>query len=190
LDLLTLIIIAFGLSFDSFAVSVCSGLSLCKKHIRIKDTLKIAGTLAFFQALMPLIGWFLGSTVKDLIEDYDHWIAFGLLSILGIKMIIESRKSSVSKIKKPTQWRVLIPMSLATSIDALAVGITFAFLVHNMVIPIIVIGLVTFGVSLSGLYMGQQMGARMATKTEIFGGIILISIGIKILIEHLFFASA
>jgi len=190
LDLLTLIIIALGLSFDSFAVSVCSGLSLCKKHIKLKDTLKIAGSLAFFQALMPLIGWILGNTVKDLIEDYDHWVAFGLLMILGLKMIYESRKSSVSKIKKPTQWRVLIPMSLATSIDALAVGITFAFLVQNMLVPVTVIGLITFGVSLTGLYMGRKMGTRLASKAEIFGGIILIGIGIKILIEHLFFSAS
>ncbi len=189
MDLFTLLIIALGLSFDSFVVSVCGGLSMCKKHLRLRDTFKIAGSLAFFQALMPLIGWFLGNTVKDLIQDYDHWVAFVLLMFLGIKMIYESSKSSVSKIKKPTEWRVLIPMSLATSIDALAVGITFAFLVKNMILPVIVIGLTTFAVSLTGLYMGRKMGTRLASKAEILGGIILICIGFKILIEHLFFSA-
>lgn len=155
--------------------------------MKFRDTFKIAATLAVFQALMPVLGWFLGSTVKKYIENIDHWIAFGLLAFLGVRMIIESRKSHLKKIKKPTQWRVLIPMSLATSIDALAVGITFAFLVNNMLFPALIIGLVTFLVALSGLYMGKKMGTNMATKAELAGGIILIGIGVKILIEHLWF---
>jgi manganese efflux pump family protein len=182
---LFIVFIAFSLSFDSFAVSVSSGMSLCRKHLRLRDTMKIAGSLAVFQAIMPVIGWLLGSTVKSYIQEADHWIAFGLLSLLGIRMIIEGSKPHQEKIKNPTKWRVLIPLSIATSIDALAVGVGFSLLIENMLIPALIIGFVTFGVSLTGLYMGRNVGKKFAGKAEIVGGIILILIGIKILFEHL-----
>lgn len=188
MGIIGLLLIAFSLSFDSFAVSVCSGLSLCRKHLKLTDALKISLTLAVFQAFMPVIGWFLGSAVKGYIEKADHWIAFGLLGFLGVKMIIEGRVPiKEKKIKNPTEWKVLIPMAIATSIDALAVGVSFTFFYSNIVFPAILIGVVTMGVSLSGIYMGKKAGIKIAGKAEIIGGITLIIIGLKILLEHLFF---
>jgi len=182
------LLIAFSLSFDSFAVSVCSGLSLCRKHLRWTDALKISLTLAVFQGIMPVFGWLLGTSVKEYIEQADHWIAFGLLTFLGVKMIIEGRVPlKEKKIKNPTQWRVIIPMAIATSIDAFAVGISFSFFYDRILFPSVVIGLVTLGVSLSGIYMGRKAGTSLAGKAEIAGGIILIAIGLKILIQHLWF---
>jgi manganese efflux pump family protein len=176
--------IALGLSFDSFAVSVSSGMSMCRKHMKLTDTLKISSSLAIFQALMPVIGWILGSTVKNYIMQADHWIALGLLSVLGTRMIMEGLKPPHEKIKNPTHWKVLIPLSIGTSIDALAVGISFAFLIENMFIPSLIIGVVTMAISLTGLYMGRTAGKKFAGKAEIVGGIILIAIGLKIFIEH------
>lgn len=188
MGIIGLLLIAFSLSFDSFAVSVCSGLSLCRKHLKWTDALKISLTLAVFQGLMPVLGWFLGSAVKGYIEKADHWIAFGLLTFLGVKMIIEGRVPlNEKKIKNPTQWRVIIPMAIATSIDAFAVGISFTFFYANILFPALLIGFVTLGVSLSGIYMGRKAGINLAGKAEIAGGITLILIGLKILIEHLFF---
>lgn len=185
-EILTILLIAFSLSFDSFAVSVTSGLSLCRKHLKFSDAFKIAITLAVFQALMPLIGWLLGSTVKDFIQEADHWIALALLSFLGVRMIIEGTKPiGEKKIKNPTQWKVLITMAIATSIDALAVGISFAFLYESIVLPVIIIGIITFLVSLAGIYMGKNAGKKIASKAEILGGVILIAIGLKIFIEHI-----
>jgi putative Mn2+ efflux pump MntP len=188
MGIIGLLLIAFSLSFDSFAVSVCSGLSLCRKHLKWTDALKISITLAVFQAIMPVLGWLLGFSVKEYIEKADHWIAFGLLAILGVRMILEGRVPvHEKKIKNPTKWRVIIPMAIATSIDAFAVGISFSFFYDNMFFPSILIGLVTLVVSLSGIYMGRKAGASMAGKAEIAGGVILIGIGLKILIEHLCF---
>lgn len=119
----------------------------------------------------------------------DHWFAFGLLLFLGIRMIYEGRiPPQKKKIKNPTRWRVLVGMSVATSIDALAIGIGFSFFVEQILFPAVLIGTVTFVVSLSGIYMGRKLGTRLAGIAEIAGGIILILIGTKILIEHLFFA--
>ncbi|MBP7506441.1 MAG: manganese efflux pump [Prolixibacteraceae bacterium] len=187
MEIFTIFLIAFSLSFDSFAVSVTSGLSLCRKHLKFSDAFKIAITLAVFQALMPLIGWLLGSTIKDLIQEADHWIALALLSFLGVRMIIEGTKPVGQKrIKNPTHWKVLITMAIATSIDALAVGISFAFLYSSIVLPVIIIGVITFLVSMSGIYMGKNAGKKIASKAEIIGGVILIAIGLKIFIEHIF----
>ena len=186
MGIIALLLIAFSLSFDSFAVSVCSGLSLCRKHLHFSDAVKIALSLAVFQGLMPVLGWFLGSTVKEYIQNADHWIAFVLLSFLGVRMILEGRVPvKDKKIKNPTSWRVLIPMSIATSIDAFAVGISFSFFYENILFPALLIGIVTFGISLSGIYMGKKVGSKLAGSAEIAGGIILIIIGLKILIQHL-----
>jgi len=186
MGLITLLLIAFSLSFDSFAVSVCSGLSLCRKHLRLIDAVKISITLAIFQGIMPVLGWFLGSTLKDYIQQADHWIAFGLLSILGVRMILEGRVPiNEKKIKNPLSLKVLIPMSIATSIDAFAVGVSFSFFYTNIIFPAVLIGFVTFGVSLSGIFMGKKVGSKLAGNAEIAGGIILIAIGVKILIQHL-----
>lgn len=187
MNFVTLFLIAVSLSFDSFAVSVCSGFSLCRKHLHLKDSLKIAFTLAVFQGSLTFLGWLLGSAFKQQMESADHWIAFGLLVFLGGRMIMEGRVPIQDrKVKNPTQWKVLIPMALATSIDAFAVGISFSFFWKNMWLPGALIGAVTFIVSMLGIYMGRNAGKRLATKAEILGGIILILIGVKILVEHSF----
>lgn len=184
MDFLTLIIIAVGLTFDTFAVSISTGLVV--SHIRFWQATKIAATLAFFQALMPFIGWFIGSQVKELIIDYDHWIAFGLLSIIGAKMIIESlKKEEEKKDFNPFKPVVLIGMAIATSIDALIVGVSFAFINLNIFISVGVIGFITYIVSMLGMLFGKSAGKWFGKKMEIVGGLMLIGIGIKILLEHI-----
>lgn len=188
MNFITILLIAVCLSFDSFAASVCSGLSLCKKNIRIGQSLRIAFSFAFFQATFPILGWLLGTAFNDIIAQADHWIAFILLAFLGIRMIKEGTVPIAKrKVKNPTHWKVLIPMSIATSIDAFAIGVGFSFFLDNILIPVILIGVVTFIISLLGIYMGKKLGKRLAGIAEIVGGIILILIGTKILIEHLFF---
>lgn len=188
MGIITILLIAISLSFDSFAASVSSGMSMCRKTLRASQTLKIALTLAVFQAVFPIIGWWLGAAFRDEISQADHWIAFGLLTFLGVRMIIEGRVPiKQRKVKHPTRWRVLLPMAVATSIDAFAVGVSFSFFVENIWMPILVIGIVTFAISMAGLYMGRKLGQKVAGIGEIVGGIVLILIGLKILIEHLFF---
>jgi putative Mn2+ efflux pump MntP len=161
---------------------------MCRKHIKLGQSLRIAISLAIFQGAMPVIGWFIGSSFSNVIEKADHWIAFVLLSILGIKMIKDGLVPvGQKKVKNPSSWKVLIPMSLATSIDAFAIGIGFSFFIDSIIFPALLITLVTFVVSLFGIYMGRKLGSNLAGKAEILGGIILIIIGTKILVEHLFF---
>lgn len=189
MDIATILLIAISLSFDSFAASVCSGLSLCRKHLRFKQAFRIAGTMAIFQGGLPVLGWLLGATFKDVIVQADHWIAFGLLLFLGVRMIREGQiPIAQKKVKNPTHWKVLIPMSIATSIDAFAIGVGFSFFVESITMPAVYIGVVTFIVSIVGIYMGRKLGQSIAGKAEIIGGLILIGIGTKILIEHLFFS--
>lgn len=184
MEILTVILLAIGLSFDSFAVSVCSGLNL--PHIRFIQAAKIAIFLALFQAFMPLIGWLLGNSMKSLIEPVDHWIAFGLLSLIGGKMIIESFMNSESReIKNPLHIRVILLLSLATSIDALAVGFSFSTLIEKILLPVIIIGLITFIASMLGILLGKKTGPTFNRYAEIMGGLILIILGSKILFEHL-----
>lgn len=143
-----------------------------------------------FQGAMPLIGWFLGIGFKNYIEAYDHWVAFGVLLFLGVKMIYEGwprKGESEPCCIDPADTRTLVGLSLATSIDALAVGISFAFLNMTMIAPTIVIAGVTFAFSLVGVYIGRQFGRRIHNFAEVVGGVILIGIGVKILLEHLFF---
>lgn len=185
MDFISLLLIAISLSFDSFAVSVSSGICLCDKRSKLQSSLKIAFTLAIFQAAMPVGGWWMGSTVKDLVEHFDHWIAFGLLVFLGGRMIWSSLHPHDEKISDPTNWKILILMAIATSIDALAVGISFAFIIKNMLMPAILIFAVTFFSSLLGVFMGKSTGKRLVRYAEPFGGSVLIIIGVKILIEHL-----
>lgn len=185
----TILLIAISLSFDSFAVSVCSGLSVCRNHFKVQDALKIALSLALFQGVMPLLGWFIGAQFNEAIVSVDHWIAFVLLGFLGVRMIYEGRiPINKKKIKNPTHWKVLLTMSLATSIDAFAVGISFSFFLNHIWYTALLIGVVTFGISLTGIYMGRKLGKKLAGTAEIVGGGILILIGIKILVEHLFLA--
>ena len=184
MEILTIILLAIGLSFDSFAVSVCSGLNL--PRIRFFQAAKIAIFLALFQAFMPLIGWLVGNSMKSLIEPVDHWIAFGLLSLIGGKMIIESLINSEEReIKNPLNIRVILTLSVATSIDALAVGFSFSTILDKILFAVIIIGVVTFIASMLGILLGKKTGPKTNRYAEIIGGSILIIIGAKILIEHI-----
>ena len=170
---------------DSFAVSIANGLTI--KELNAKRILLISFSLAIFQALMPLVGWFAGIGIEKYIKKIDHWIAFALLAIIGLKMIYEGiRKNDIIK-DSELKILTLIGQSFSTSVDAFVVGISFAFLNVSIVLPVLIIGIITLAFSLIGLQLGKYFGKRLGKKVEIFGGIVLIGIGIKILIEHLYF---
>lgn len=184
-QLITFLLIGVGLSFDSFAVSVSCG--LMKREIHFFQALVVAGSLAFFQGIFPVFGWLIGSSLKNLISNVDHWIAFGLLAFIGIKMIIEGIKPDGSlKNFNPFDPKVLIGLSVATSIDALVVGLSFGFLDVQILFPVLVIGAVTFIASMLGMLFGKYIPAKRSHQSLILGGVILTVIGIKILLEHLF----
>jgi manganese efflux pump family protein len=184
MELFTLLLIAIGLSFDTFAVSVSTGLII--SSIRFWQAVKVAIILTIFQSLMPFLGWLAGKQVAQFISSYDHWFAFILLGILGLKMIFESFKEDKGKnTGNPLKMSVIIGMAIATSIDALIVGVSFAFIHMNIYMSVIIIGSVTFIVAMLGMLFGKKVGGRSGKKMEIFGGIILIGIGLKILISHL-----
>ena len=179
-----LFLIGIGLSMDAFAVSVCKGLSM--QRIDKKYTLYIGLFFGGFQALMPLLGYFLGSRFAGSIERFDHWIAFLLLAFIGFTMIRESREEAEEeKAFTGVNVKELLILSVATSIDALAVGVTFAFLQVKIVPAVTIIGCTTFVLSLAGVYVGNVFGARYKSRAELTGGVILILIGLKILLEHL-----
>jgi len=182
MDFITLLLLAIGLCFDTFAVSVSSG--LLRKEILFWQAVRIAIILAIFQAIMPVFGWLGGISIKELIEPFDHWIALGILTLLGIKMLIESQKNGDEKNIDPLNLKVIITMALATSIDALAVGISFAIIEVNMILAVITIGSVTFLASMLGILFGKKTGSHLGQRMEIVGGLILIAIGVKIVIEH------
>ncbi len=185
MDILSIILIAIGLSMDSFAVSVSNGLTIIDLDRRKK--IVIAFSLAIFQALMPFIGWISGVGIEKHIKQYDHWIAFLLLSFIGGKMVLEGLQNSEKIKSKKLNYITLIGQSIATSIDAFAVGISFAFLNIPIVTPVLIIGLVTFCFAIVGLQIGKYIGSKFSKRIELLGGILLIAIGTKILIEHLFF---
>ena len=180
-----LFLIGIGLSMDAFAVSICKGLSMQK--IDKKYTLCIGLFFGGFQALMPLTGYLLGSQFSGYIERFDHWIAFVLLALIGFNMIKESREEEEEEEKPYTgvNFKELLILAVATSIDALAVGVTFAFLQVEIVPAIIIIGSVTFVISAAGVFIGNIFGSKYKSRAELAGGIILILLGIKILLEHL-----
>ena len=180
--LLTLFLLGIGLSFDTFAVSISCGLT--DEKISFWQAARIAIFFAFFQATMPLLGYFLGSKVRNLIEPVDHWVAFTLLSLIGLKMIWESFKADAEKFN-PHDVKVILTMSLATTVDAFIVGITFAFTQINLLQATIIIGMVTFLAAMLGMLFGKKIGSKLGKKAEILGGVILIVIGLKILTEHL-----
>lgn len=185
MNYITLLLIAFGLSMDAFAVSISNGITIQRQ--RTNHALRIGIFFGSFQALMPLIGWSVGLNLRGLISGVDHWIAFALLSFIGCKMIYESRKMDArEKETKSLSLVTLLILSVATSIDALAVGLSFALLNISIVTPILVIGFVTFALSFLGVLTGSKIGHFFEKKIEILGGLILIGIGIKILIEHSF----
>lgn len=181
---LQIIFIAIGLAADAFAVSVSSGAIIEKLHLR--HAMRIALFFGFFQGLMPWIGWRAGILASDLIRSIDHWLAFIILLFIGGKMIYESRKleEEIERTINPLNIYVLFTLAIATSIDALAVGLTFSFLNISIVEPVIVIGIITFLFSLAGTYIGEFFGHVFEDKIELAGGLILIGIGSKILVEH------
>lgn len=181
-----LFLIAVGLSMDAFAVAVCKGLKMRK--INYHHTMIIAAFFGGFQAIMPLIGWILGKQFEQYIVSFDHWIAFVLLAFIGGQMIVESIKKDEedAMIDDSLNIRELFMLAIATSIDALAVGITFALIPNtNIWMSITLIGITTFVLSIIGVFIGNRFGVRYKSKAELAGGIILILIGAKILFEHL-----
>ncbi|HNX06273.1 MAG TPA: manganese efflux pump MntP family protein [Bacteroidales bacterium] len=183
MNITEIILIALGLAMDCFAVSISC--SLGKNNISRLLALKIAFFFGLFQGLMPVAGWLLGLSFKDMMSDFDHWISFGLLSIIGIKMIVEAFKKEEDCALNIRKTMVLISLSVATSIDAMVVGISFALLKLNLFLTLGIIGIVTFFVSLAGIYIGKKFTFINAKKAEIIGGLVLVGIGTKILIEHL-----
>ncbi len=183
-------LIAVGLAMDCLAVSITSGVFL--KRIHWPTIARMAFSFGFFQGFMPFIGWLGASRFSQQIQDIDHWIAFVILAFLGGKMIIESFKNQEEKQEfNPSNPKVVLALSIATSIDALAIGVTFAFLdmtsISQILLPIGIIGIVSFIMSIAGFVFGTHFGSKYNLRMELWGGIILTLIGIKILIEHLFF---
>ncbi len=186
MSFLELFLIAVGLSADAFSVSVCKGLNMRK--LNLKHAYVIALFFGVFQAVMPLLGYLLGTGFSEYIEKYDHWIAFVLLAFIGGKMAIEAIREKDGEAEEKTDTLSigeLTILAVATSIDALAVGITFAFLKVNILPSVLLIGVTTFALSLGGVLLGNRFGAKYKSKAEIAGGVILILIGLKILLEHL-----
>lgn len=186
MDIPSIIVIALGLAMDAFAVSISCGLTILPP--KRWNALKIAFSFGAFQAVMPILGWGIGRVFSRYIEALDHWIAFLLLCFIGIHMIYNAVKShSRETVINPTNVKTLMLLSIATSIDALAVGVTFAFLRIHIISPVLIIGTITFMISSIGLLIGHKLGRCFEKRAEILGGLVLIGIGIKILIEHLFF---
>ena len=174
-----------GLSMDAFAVSICKGLGMRK--VNKKQALVIGLFFGGFQALMPFVGWLLGSQFESMITQIDHWIAFVLLGIIGFNMVKESRETEEEELDCSFGVKAMIPLAIATSIDALAVGVTFAFLKVDIFWAVTFIGVVTFVLSAIGVKVGNVFGMRYKSKAELAGGVILILMGAKILAEHLGF---
>lgn len=180
------LLISIGLAMDAFAVSISKGLSSTENHVRLG--LKLALTFGLFQSGMTLLGYFGGLSFRSLIEGFDHWIAFGLLLLVGGKMIYEALFEKEEEESAETgilSTKTLLILGLATSIDAMAVGISFSILNFSLVIPVILIGVVTALFSFSGVFIGKWAGHLLGKQAEVVGGLILIGIGIKILFEHL-----
>jgi putative Mn2+ efflux pump MntP len=191
--MLTYILVALGLAMDAFAVSISSG--ICIPDLKPRHSLRAAGAFGLFQFAMPIAGWYLGSAFSSLIQGFDHWIAFGLLGIVGGKMIVEffERKAAPAEAcagdGRPSRsiltWGGLLLLAVATSIDALAVGLSYSVLGTAILLPAAIIGIVTFALSLVGCEFGKRIGARFERWAGLVGGIVLVGIGAKILVEHL-----
>ena len=178
-----ILLLGIGLAMDAFAVSICKGLSM--KKMNWKNAIIIALYFGIFQALMPLIGYFLGMTFESIVTTFDHWVAFALLTLIGGGMIKESFEDADEKKNDKIDFKTMAVLALATSIDALAVGITFAFFDVNIVLAVSIIGIITFIISILGVKIGNKFGDKYQNKAELMGGIILILLGLKILLEHL-----
>lgn len=178
-----ILLISIGLAMDAFAVSVCKGLAM--KKMSWKKAIIIGLYFGIFQAVMPVIGYFLGTTFEKFITNVDHWVAFILLVGIGINMVKEAFDKESENRNDNVDVKTMLVLSIATSIDALAIGITFACLKIHIVMPVITIGLITFIISIIGVKIGNRFGDKYEKKAEIMGGVILILLGIKILLEHL-----
>lgn len=178
-----LFLLGIGLAMDAFAVSICKGLAM--KKLDWKKAIIIALYFGIFQGGMPVLGYFLGSTFETLVTRIDHWIAFGLLSLIGGDMIKESFNKDGEDKNDNVDFKTMIILALATSIDAFAIGITFAFLEVNLLLAVSIIGIITFIISVLGVKFGNKFGNKYQHKAEFAGGLILILLGIKILVEHL-----
>jgi putative Mn2+ efflux pump MntP len=184
MELITILFLAVGLAMDALAVSIVTGSIYRELHIR--HALRMALFFGAFQSLMPLVGSLAGLSLREYIAAYDHWIAFALLGFIGSKMIYEAFKIEQAEKKlDPSNLLILLTLSVATSIDALAVGFTLSLLVSSLALAVAVIGLITFGLSYAGVSIGKRFGHFFESKIEIVGGLILIAIGLKILIRHL-----
>ncbi|MBQ1351975.1 MAG: manganese efflux pump [Oscillospiraceae bacterium] len=181
-----LLILAIGLAMDAFAVSICKGLAM--ERVTVEKAGIVGLYFGIFQAGMPLLGYFVGMQFQSVIVSVDHWIAFLLLLFLGVKMIYESLQSkgeAAGEKEAELGPRSMLPLAVATSIDALAVGVSLAFLRVNMVRAVTLIGVITLVLSMTGVKLGHMFGGKFRSKAEVLGGVILIAIGIKILLEHL-----
>jgi len=188
MNVLDLLLMGVGLSMDAFAVAVCKGLSM--SEINKKQCFLIAFFFGGFQALMPFLGWILGTTVVDYIQQVDHWIVFALLLYVGGKMVVEAIKEWNTEVHPeymdvPIHLKELLFLAVATSIDAFAVGITFSFLAVNIGKAVSIIGLTTFAISGAGVFIGNFFGGMLKNKAQLAGGVILIGIGTRVLITHL-----
>lgn len=184
MNLITIILTSFALAMDAFAVSVGGGISL--KKPTLKDAVIIATFFGIFQFFMPLIGWVASLSFREFIVSFDHWIAFGLLALIGGKMLYESFQDEEEE--ESTDFRnlyVLLTLAIATSIDALAVGVSFSVINTPIFLSVITIGIITFIISFLGVFIGDKFGHLFEKQAEIIGGLVLIGIGIKILFEHL-----
>lgn len=182
MGIVELLLIAIGLSMDAFAVSIGKGLSLQK--IRLRHALNVGLWFGGFQALMPLIGYLCGTTFATIVNDFDHWIAFVLLGVIGCNMIRDSFSKEDEKLDDNFSFKVMLALAVATSIDALAVGVSFAFLCVDLWTSVVVIGITTFAFSVVGLKIGNVFGMKYKAKAEFTGGVVLVLMGLKILIEH------
>ena len=185
MGVIEILVIAIGLGMDSFAVAICKGLSM--KKMDWKKAFVIGAYFGIFQAVMPVIGFGLGYNFENVVTNIDHWIAFILLAAIGINMIKEALDNKKENWDDDIKFKTMIILALATSIDALAVGITFAFLKVNLWFSILIIGIVAFWLSVIGVKIGNKFGNKYEKKAELVGGVILILIGIKILLDHLGF---
>lgn len=183
MSLLSLFLIAVGLSMDAFAVSVCKGLAMRK--VTLKNAAVVGLWFGGFQGLMPLLGYLLGVRFRSYITAIDHWIAFALLAVIGISMIREALSKKEECADASLSPKVMLLLAVATSIDALAVGVTFAFLQVRILPAVAFIAVITFSLSMAGVKIGNVFGTRYKSKAELAGGIILLLMGVKILLEHL-----
>ena len=176
-------LISIGLAMDAFAVSICKGLSM--KKMSWKKALIVALYFGIFQGLMPIIGYLLGTSFESFVTKIDHWIAFGLLVLIGINMLKEAFGNDTENCNDNVDFKTMVVLAIATSIDAIAVGISFAFLQVNIILAVVLIGIITFTICVLGVKIGNKFGDKYERKAETVGGLILILMGIKILLEHL-----